>query len=333
MAAPTSPARMLGAGLVLALAGLSGPAVLAADLQGSADHSLIPRYEGSEIIAYGSEAFDRHSFAQAPIRKAGGFEGNPEAVLSAEGKLTTLVYRAPAARSPLEILRNYEQALDAAGFETLFSCVQAQCGGYEFNTTLIPLGPYSTLFNGYHDGHGYLLVRLPRPEGDVIASAYVVKNMGGGINRERALLKLNVLELKPMEERMVTLKAAEMDSALGIEGKVALYGLLFDTDKDSMRPDSRPQLDEIAALLQAQPDLRVLIVGHTDAQGSLAYNQDLSQRRARSIVSTLVRDYGIDAGRLTPLGVGMAAPVASNRNEAGRARNRRVELVDHAGRN
>lgn len=318
---------LLAAGL-LGLGSLTGGALHAADLKGSQDHPLVPRYEGSEIIKSEVSAFTRHSFARAAITKGGGLEGHPEAALTAEGKLTTLAYRAPEARSPLEVLRNYEQALAKAGFTPVFSCVQNDCGRYDFNKALIPLGPYSTLFNGYYEDHGYVLARLARAEGDVIASAYVVKYMGGGADRGRALVKLDVLELQPMEQRMVTLKASELDDAIGADGKVALYGILFDTDKDTLRADSRPQLDEIAALLKNRPELKVLIVGHTDAQGTLAYNQDLSQRRARSIVQALSRDHGIAAARLTPVGVGMAAPVASNRSEAGRAKNRRVELVE-----
>ncbi|MCZ2105328.1 MAG: DUF4892 domain-containing protein [Burkholderiales bacterium] len=324
----TSLSRTLIATSLLTLGTLAGSALHAADLKGSQDHPLVPRYDGSEIIKYETSAYTRHSFAQAAVRKGGGFNGNPGSELAADGKLTTLVYRAPEKRSPLEVLRNYEEALTKAGFTTAFSCVQRECGGYEFNTTLIPLGPYSPLFNGYHENHGYVLARLARGEGDVLVSAYVVKNMGGGINRERALVKLDVLELKPMEQRMVTLKASEIDAAIGAEGKVALYGILFDTDKDTMRADSKPQLDEIAALLQQNTHLKVLIVGHTDAQGTLAHNQDLSQRRARTIAAALTKDYQIAASRLTPVGVGMAAPVASNRNEAGRAKNRRVELVE-----
>ena len=111
-------------------------------------------------------------------------------------------------------------------------------------------------------------------------------------------------------------------------GRVAVYGILFDFDKDTMRADSKPQLDEIAKLLKGAPALKVLIVGHTDAKGGLDYNRELSLRRARSIVEALVRDYGIERARLTPLGVGMAAPVATNRTDQGRALNRRVELVD-----
>jgi outer membrane protein OmpA-like peptidoglycan-associated protein len=72
------------------------------------------------------------------------------------------------------------------------------------------------------------------------------------------------------------------------------------------------------------------VVGHSDGKGALDYNRDLSQRRAEAIVARLASQYGIAAGRMTALGVGMAAPVASNRDEAGRALNRRVELVERS---
>jgi outer membrane protein OmpA-like peptidoglycan-associated protein len=181
----------------------------------------------------------------------------------------------------------------------------------------------------YHQEQRYLLARLPRPEGDVYAALYVVLNKaGGGANRERSIIQLDVLEQKAMEQRMEVVEAPAMRRDLDAKGKVALYGILFDFDKDSMRADSKPQLDEIATLLKSSPQLQVLVVGHSDAKGALDYNRELSQRRAQSIVEVLVRDYGIDRSRLIAQGVGMAAPVASNRTDEGRALNRRVELVD-----
>ncbi|MCB1508545.1 MAG: OmpA family protein, partial [Hyphomicrobiaceae bacterium] len=74
--------------------------------------------------------------------------------------------------------------------------------------------------------------------------------------------------------------------------------------------------------------LNVLIVGHTDGRGAFDYNLSLSQRRAQSVVDAVVRGFGIPASRMTPAGAGMVAPVASNRTEEGRARNRRVEIVE-----
>ena len=92
-------------------------------------------------------------------------------------------------------------------------------------------------------------------------------------------------------------------------------------------PYSEATLSEIAKLLQEKPDLRVLVVGHTDTEGSFEYNRSLSQRRADSVVSNLA-EKGISKERLFPVGISFASPVATNATEEGRTKNRRVELVD-----
>lgn len=305
-----------------------GGTVEAADVKGSKDHPLIPRYEGSEIVKYGTDAFTDYAIMVAPAKAYGGKEKNLGATQSLEGKVTRISYRAPADRSTLEVFRNYEQALKKAGFEPIFTCAQAACGGRNFNLS-VGGGDLYSLFGDYPAEQRYLAAKLVRPEGDVYTSLYTVVNKaGGGPNKDRAMIQLDVIELKPMEQRMVVLDASALQRDIAKQGRVAVYGILFDFDKDAMRPDSKPQLEEIAKLLKGAPNLRVLIVGHTDAKGRMDYNRDLSERRARSIVDALARDYGIERSRLTPMGVGMAAPVASNRDEQGRALNRRVELVD-----
>ncbi len=296
----------------------------AADIAGSADHPAIPRYEGAEIYAYQTQAYTDWRFFRAPATVYGGLQKNLDATETLEGKLTRLSYRAPAERTPLEVFRNYQQALSEAGFETLYSCEREDCGGRNFNHAIT----LDMHFREYHQDQRYLYARLPRPEGDLYAALYVVLNQsGGGPNKGRSLIQLDVLERKAMEQRMVLVEAGELQRGLDAQGRVALYGLYFDTDKADMRADSQPQLAEIAKLLQASAQLQVLVVGHTDAQGALDYNRDLSQRRAQSIVEALVSQHGIARQRLSAVGVGMAAPVASNRDEAGRALNRRVELV------
>ncbi|MEO4046886.1 DUF4892 domain-containing protein [Pseudomonas sp. CAU 1711] len=313
---------------VLALASiLAATAAAAADIAGSADHPAIPRYEGAELYAYQTQAFTDWRFLKAPAQAYGGLQENLDATETLEGRLTRLTYRAPAERTPLEIYRNYQQALADAGFETLFACEREACGGRSFNHAVT----LDMHFREYQQDQRYLYARLARPEGDLYASLYVVLNQsGGGPNRGRSLIQLDVLEQKAMEQRMVVVEAGELQKGLDRQGRVALYGLYFDTDKAQMRADSAPQLEEIAKLLKASATLQVLVVGHSDAQGALEYNRELSQRRAQSIVEALSGQHGIARERLTAVGVGMAAPVASNRDEAGRALNRRVELVDRA---
>jgi outer membrane protein OmpA-like peptidoglycan-associated protein len=93
-----------------------------------------------------------------------------------------------------------------------------------------------------------------------------------------------------------------------------------------VKPDSEPTLKEIAKLLK-QDQKKVFIVGHTDTQGGYEYNKNLSARRAKAVAEVLSKQYGIPASRLQSAGVGYLAPVASNDSEEGRAKNRRVELV------
>jgi OOP family OmpA-OmpF porin len=130
-----------------------------------------------------------------------------------------------------------------------------------------------------------------------------------------------------MEKKMAFVNSDDMNQSIHDSGKVALYGLYFDTDKDAIKPESQPTLAEIAKLLNSQPALRLRVVGHTDNQGKTDYNLDLRRRRAASVQRELSGKYSVSAGRLDTFGCGAYSPIASNEVEAGRAKNRRVELV------
>ena len=122
--------------------------------------------------------------------------------------------------------------------------------------------------------------------------------------------------------------AAAMSKGLGEHGHIALYGIYFDTDKATIKPQSAPTLNEMAKLLNGAPKLSVFIVGHTDSQGSFEHNMTLSRQRAEAVAAALAGSYHIARGRLRTAGLGMLAPVASNASDDGRALNRRVELVE-----
>lgn len=111
-------------------------------------------------------------------------------------------------------------------------------------------------------------------------------------------------------------------------GHVAVYGIYFDTGLSALKPESAPALAEISKLLAEDPELKIYVVGHTDNAGPMSNNMALSQARAAAVVNALVGDYAADRSRLKAAGVGPLVPVASNRGEAGKARNRRVELVE-----
>ena len=145
----------------------------------------------------------------------------------------------------------------------------------------------------------------------------------------RTVAVVDVVEAKGRERKMVKVDAAAMARAIATTGRIALYGILFDFDQATVKAESAPALTEIAALLTANPDLKLLVVGHTDMAGTFEYNRTLSQRRAEAVVAALVRDHDVDKARLLPVGVSFAAPLASNQTEEGRAQNRRVELVQY----
>jgi len=115
--------------------------------------------------------------------------------------------------------------------------------------------------------------------------------------------------------------------ALASDGQIALYGLYFDTDKATLQASSAPQLQQMGAYLKANPSVQVYVVGHTDNQGALDHNMTLSDARAKTVATALTSTYAIAATRLVARGAGPLAPVATNKTEAGRAKNRRVVLV------
>ncbi len=125
----------------------------------------------------------------------------------------------------------------------------------------------------------------------------------------------------------VVATAADLSNGIASTGHTVVNGILFDTGKADVKPESDPALQEVAKMLKSDPRLKVYVVGHTDNVGGLAANMDLSKRRAAAVVLALTTKYGVSAAQLQSYGDGPYAPVASNDSADGRALNRRVELV------
>lgn len=324
---------------VLAVVGLFSLQVAAQpEVPGARDFPLVKRYEGSRLVGYDARAFDAFKLLLGKLK----IDDNGQVALGPakpiEGRHTRLLYLAPPGRSSLEVFRNYESDLAAKGFTILFKCSgeeECEAGGAGLYNVLYPRthalqnNEVSQIAFNVPVDPSYLAASLSRPEGDVWLSLYVAREQGEAFpdTKDRVAVLLDVVEAKPMEAKMVTVDAATMAKDISATGKAAIYGLYFDTDKAELKPESAPALAEIGKLLKAQPALKVYIVGHTDNVGAFDYNMSLSQRRAKSVVDQLVQSYGITGDRLRPVGAGRIAPVATNDDEQGRAKNRRVEIV------
>jgi OmpA-OmpF porin, OOP family len=194
--------------------------------------------------------------------------------------------------SVLQIMRNYQNAARSAGGQVLI------------------------------DKNGFTTIRLNKGGKEV----WLEVHTNAGYEYD-----LTIIEKEAMKQE-VTVDAAGMASSIADTGSVAIYGINFDTAKADLKPESDAAIDEIVKLLTGNPALKVYIVGHTDMVGDTSSNVKLSQARAQAVVSVLVSKHGIAAGRLIAFGAGPYAPVASNKTDEGRARNRRVELVEIATR-
>lgn len=138
---------------------------------------------------------------------------------------------------------------------------------------------------------------------------------------------LTIVEETLMAQEIVADPKALAES-IASTGHASVYGIYFDLDSDVIKPESGPTLEAIARLLKDHPDLKVYVVGHSDMTGSLEHNLDLSLRRAKSVVGSLVTQFKIEASRLSPQGIGPLSPVSTNKTDEGKKLNRRVELVE-----
>jgi outer membrane protein OmpA-like peptidoglycan-associated protein len=322
-------AKALAAGLGLGWLCAHGASAQEKDLVGAKDHPLVSRYTGSVIIGYAVKEYDAVPLVLGPWTYEKQTVTKSKSV---EGKVTRIVYLGPKGRSTLEIYRNYEVSLKRAGFQVLWSCSEDGCGAnvYQFlysRERQVEGAPEYAF--GFPKNQRYLCAQLSRREGDVYVSLYVAVNDFDipAWLYQRVTVLLEIVEAKPLEAQLVKVDASAMAKAIASAGRVAIYGIYFDSGKADLKPESQPTLAEIAKLLKQDPRLTLYVVGHTDGVGGFEYNMDLSRRRAEAVVQALFSGYGVDPKRLKPFGLGPLAPVASNETEEGRAKNRRVELV------
>lgn len=321
-----------------------------ADLAGLSDPPGLKRYIGSVLIYRDDVAYDEIEFPAGKALRADGVTLKNSKALTSSGKRALAMYITPAGRSSLEVIRSYQQDLRAEGFEPVFECVDASCGeGYgaimptqergftnlyvakDFIGKVKPESPAGCAGGNFISNFRYALMQRSADKQVVALTAYNSGDVSVYCNKKdfQARSSVFVVRVQPAarEQNMIAVSAKEMSDAMTTTGRVALYGIFFDTGKADIKPESKAALTEIANLMKSQPQLKLHVVGHTDSQGSIESNFDLSKRRAFAIKAALAAQYGVAEPRTATHGVAHLAPVASNGDDAGRAKNRRVELV------
>lgn len=296
------------------------------------DHPAIKRYKDSKIVSYERVEFDEFYFPIGDITevnwsslKEDELWANIDRFISKnfinkiEGRIFYYAYSGPQGRSTYELFKNYEKALIEAGYVISYKEEKNQ-------NKLRKLASFFQKVN--HRGwgswedpelHPWYYLSATSPQKDI----YIALAIAG--RRDNPSSVLYIIEPKALE---TGLTSVEMLKQIKAAGHISIYGIYFDFDKAEIKPESEPVIKEIAKFLKENPEINLYVVGHTDNIGKLDYNLDLSKRRAIAVVKELVEKYGIKEERLRAFGVGPLAPVASNRTEEGRAKNRRVELVE-----
>jgi len=257
------------------------------DAQGCKDHPLFTRLSNFYI----SDCSENYSELMLRI--------NSKTTETKEGNLTSINYRfnydsGEKQKSQLQIIKNYENAVLKNG------------GSLEYKNT------------------NFL-------DADVEATFHLVSNnkecwikisdFGGTANAVERYA-LSILEMETMTQEI---DASEMMKALNKEGFIALY-INFETGKADIKPESQSIVNEIVKMLKQNSDIKISIEGHTDNVGSNNSNQVLSENRAAAVMKAIIAK-GIAKSRLSSKGWGASKPIADNRTEEGRAKNRRVEIV------
>ncbi|WP_161596211.1 OmpA family protein [Rhodanobacter glycinis] len=262
-------------------------AVAGDDIAGSKDHPLLTRFPGSYISEY-SKGYNATEY------KVGA--GDNAKAQSVEGDTTSLRYfygNAETQPSPLQVMRNYQNAIKQIGGEVVYERLQVEGDGGE--TTL-----------KVHTGGKDVWIK-------------VVPDIYGAPTQDYLLV---ITEVAAMSQAVT---ANQLRDELDKNGFITLH-VNFDTGKADLKADDLATVQQIATMLKAAPSLKLSVEGHTDNVGDAASNKVLSEARAKSVMNAIVQA-GIAAGRLSAAGFGQERPVADNRSEEGRARNRRVELV------
>ncbi|MEP3345093.1 MAG: OmpA family protein [Litoreibacter sp.] len=254
--------------------------------------------------------------------------------LVAEGRQITRAWRIDVGvGTSLVVMDSLRQQLEATGFELLYECTTNVCGGFDFrfNTDVLPepvmhvdLGDFRFL-SAQRLGNAvpeYVSLFVSRGA----ESAFVQMVLLGSPDESSLTAKSGgkIAQINPI---IPNVSFGSVTELLLRDGHVVLDDLQFETGSSALGEGKFLSLVDLSEYLKANPEIRIALVGHTDAEGSLQGNVNLSRKRAQSVATRLTKEFGIPSNQMEADGVGYLAPRANNLSDEGRTLNRRVEVI------
>ncbi|WP_411991764.1 OmpA family protein [Agarivorans sp. DSG3-1] len=302
--------KCLRRSFVLGLSALIGlSSCLAVAGQGK-DHHAFNRVPGAQMKGYDKVDYEEiNLLLSKPYRLQGKWQVDETERVG--GVYTYIHYDLPSNISTIQAFRNYQKLVKQQGMEVLFECDRTCSKDFSIHK----------IINIFDDGRDNYL--------NGSSNLFYLVARKGNLNVVIFINDLNntsVFQYVIEEEQLDDSLISPIALSLVESGKIDLYGILFDTGKAEIKPDSAGELADLAQVLTDYPKLEIDIVGHTDNVGSKRDNRKLSAARAEAVMDYLIDEHSISEDRLNTIGRGQTKPVADNGTDKGRALNRRVEI-------
>lgn len=254
--------------------------------------------------------------------------GTAAEMMTVEGALSRSVWQIEDyAGNSAQLMATLRGQIEAQGYAPVFACDATLCGGFDFRFAMdvtpepamhVDLGDYS-----------YFVAQLETQAGPEYVGILTSR---GGTRGYIHMVRISPANMTPVSVGVSTRspdgdEIVDVRESLMVRGAATLTDLSFATGSATLTEGDYPSLMGLAAFLRDSPDTTVVLVGHTDAEGSLEGNIALSRARAEAVRSYLIETLGVDGAQMAAEGVGYLAPRANNASDAGRRQNRRVEVV------
>ncbi|MCX6250690.1 MAG: OmpA family protein [Bacteroidetes bacterium] len=302
------------------------------DVENSKDYPLVSRFEGAVIEYYKETKWGTY---KVPVDDKGKITFSAPRIL--EGKVVRIQYSVPADNNPEFVLQNYKAAFIKAGFSIITAVSNEGLGvgtrsqdwdskyygsGDAYWTHALNNGKFGLQYEipAWKGNQAFLVANAQKGGKDIFITVYSVDH------NTFTLINQDVIEVEAAQTGMVT--AENISKGIIADGHIAIYDILFETGKSEIKPESANAIKTIADYIKANTGKKFYIVGHTDNTGNFPDNMSLSENRAKAVMSQLTAMYAVNPGQLVAHGVASLSPVASNSTEEGKAKNRRVEIVE-----